>query len=110
MTKKKIIIILSVILLLIGLQMVLAPVFKRLPFLTGKVPVLPTPAEPVNTLSGTLESKGWNSLTVVTYNKTYKVKITDKTVITGQIPALPQALLSLTPSQPKKIGLNYLKD
>lgn len=110
MTKKKIIIILSVILLLIGLQMVLAPVFKRLPFLTGKVPVLPTPAEPVHTLSGTLESKGWNSLTIVTYNKAYKVKITDKTVITGQILTVPQALLSLTPSQPKKIGLNDLKD
>lgn len=108
MTKKKIIIILSVILLLIGLQMVLTPILKRLPYLTGQI--LPTPAEPVNMLSGTLESKGWNSLTFVTYNKAYKVKITDKTVITGQIPMLPRALLSHTSSLPKKIGFNDLKD
>lgn len=57
MTKKKIIITLSVILLLIGMQMVLAPVLKRIPFFANKVPVLPTPAEPVNTLTGTLRSK-----------------------------------------------------
>ncbi|MBI4973065.1 hypothetical protein HZC27_00430 [Candidatus Roizmanbacteria bacterium] len=110
MTKKKIIIILSVLLLLMGLQMIFAPVLRRLPFLTGMVPLLPTPAEPVNSLSGVLDSKGFNNITVVTYNKAYKVKITDKTVITGQIPMLPRALLSLTSGQPKKIGFNDLKD
>lgn len=106
MDKKKVIIISSVVLFLIGAQMILVPFFKGLPFFTGKIPT----TVPVNTLSGTIESKGWNSLTIVQYNKVYRVRITDKTVITGLIPSLPQALLSLTPPQPKKLTLNDLKE
>ena len=106
MDKKKVIIISSIILLLIGAQMMLVPLLKRLPFFTDRMPM----AVPVNTLTGPIESKGWNSLTIVQYNKVYRFKITDKTIITGLIPALPQALLSLTPPQPKKLTLNDLKD
>lgn len=112
MYKRKIIIILSIVLLLIGMQVILSPLFRKLSlFILNSATPLPTPASPVNTLSGLIESKGFNSFTIVQYNKkVYKVKIVDKTVIFGLIPALPQALFSLTPPQPKKLGLNDLKN
>ncbi len=114
MIKKKIVILLSIILLAIVAQMIFSPLLTRLSVFMGMSPTFPTPEDPVNTLSGVIGGKELNSLTIILNNKkVYKVKITNETIITGPIPAtLPEttAFSSFTLPQPKKLTFDDLKE